>query len=68
MSSIMYNHETVTMEKWKVNQFEMFINNRIGVDFEVTKTGDDSYYIFIMEMTRSELQMVRDYESSILKC
>lgn len=63
-----YQYETTEMSKWKIDQFEMFINNRIGIEFEVNKVDDDLYCIFVIEANRSEIKMVQDFESSIIKC
>jgi hypothetical protein len=59
-------YETGTMSKKQGEEFEAFLNDKIGTDYEVNEVDDDEVYIFIIDLElKSEYKLIREYEQAM---
>ena len=59
-------YETQLMNEKQMNEFTSFIDEKIGVDYEVNETDDDEYYILVLDLEEDEeYDALSDYENAM---
>jgi hypothetical protein len=48
------------------DEFVDFIDDKLGVDYEINETDDDEFYIFLMDLEEDyEYDALRDFENKM---
>lgn len=59
-------YETKLMSEKQKDEFTDFVDDKLGVDYEVNKTDDDEYYLFFMDLELDEeYDALRDFENAM---
>jgi hypothetical protein len=60
-------YETDKLTNVFKNLFKNFLDKEIGTDYEINEhpDSDGSYYIIIFDLTESEVELIRKFESSL---
>jgi hypothetical protein len=54
------------MNEKQMNEFTDFIDEKLGVDYEINETDDDEFYIFLMDLEEDyEYDALRDFENAM---
>lgn len=59
-------YETKLMTKAQMESFTEFVDEKLGVDYEINETDDDEFYIFFMDLEEdSEYEALRNFENAM---
>ena len=59
-------YETQLMTGKQMEEFTDFIDDKLGVDYEINETDDDEFYIFLMDLEEDyEYDALRDFENAM---
>ena len=59
-------YETQLMTGKQKDEFVDFVDDKLGVDYEINETDDDEYYLFFMDLEElREYEMLEEYENAM---
>jgi hypothetical protein len=59
-------YETKLMTEKQLGEFTAFVDEKLGVDYEINETDDDEYYLFFMDLEEdSEYEALRNFENAM---
>ena len=59
-------YETKLMTKAQMEAFRNFVDDKLGVDYEINETDDDEYYLFFMDLEENyEYEALRNFENDM---
>lgn len=59
-------YETQLMTEKQKDEFTDFVDDKLGVDYEINETDDDEYYLFFMDLELDEeYDMLEKYENAM---
>jgi hypothetical protein len=59
-------YETKLMTKAQMEAFTSFVDDKLGVDYEINETDDDEYYLFFMDLEENyEYEALRNFENEM---
>ncbi len=59
-------YETKLMSEKQKDEFTDFVDDKLGVDYEVNKMDDNEYYLFFMDLELDEeYYALRDFENAM---
>jgi stress response protein YsnF len=59
-------YETKLMTKAQMEAFTDFVDDKLGVDYDINETDDDEYYLFFMDLELDEeYEALRNFENAM---